>query len=165
VEQVSRDFRPEAVVGVAKGGVVPAVVIASAFSVDFYPVKLSTRRNEEIVLDAPRVVTPPPDEVRGRRVLLVDDISVTMQTLDRAKELLERAGAAEVRCASFCVHGASRKPEWFALESSDVILMPWDRDVYRDGGWVMNPEYEQEITCTGPGVTEGAEPVPPGDTR
>jgi hypoxanthine phosphoribosyltransferase len=36
-----KDFRPEAVVGIAKGGVIPAVFLASAFQVDFFPIKLS----------------------------------------------------------------------------------------------------------------------------
>lgn len=145
VENIARDFRPDAVVGVAKGGVLPGVVVSSALFVDFYPIKLSSRRNEEVVRSIPQVFTPPPVQVAGRRVLLVDDISVTFRTLDMATELVRQAGAAEVRTATLAVHGSSRKPDWYAVESDNVILLPWDRNVFRAGTWSMNPEYADEI--------------------
>lgn len=148
VEKVTRDFQPEAVVGIAKGGVLPGACIASALSVDFYPIKLSTRRNEQTVLDRPRVVTPPPAEVNGRRLLLVDDITITFKTLELAQQLLADAGATEIRCASLCVHPHSQKPEWYGISSDAVILLPWDRDVYQGGEWLLNPEYAAEIAET-----------------
>jgi hypothetical protein len=45
------------------------------------------------------LVAPGP-EVEGKRVLLVDDISVTRRTLDVGRDLLVRAGATEVPTAT-----------------------------------------------------------------
>lgn len=142
-ERIRRDYDPEVVVGIAKGGVIPAVVIASACSVDFFPIKLSRRADERVVRDDPEILVPPTAHLSGRRVLLVDDISVTGRTMEAARERIVEEGPADVRSATLVVHGASVKPEWYALETDALIRMPWDRDILRHGEWTLNPEYEE----------------------
>ena len=145
VEKITDDYQPEVVVGIAKGGVLPAVVISSALYVNFFPIKLSSRENEMVVREIPKVFVPPTANLRGKKVLLVDDICITMRTLSLARTEIEKKGAAEVRCASFAVHEHSLKPEWYALITDDLILFPWDNEVYVDGVWSLNREYEEEI--------------------
>ena len=145
VEKITHDYQPEVVVGIAKGGVVPAVVISSALRIDFFPVKLSCRENENIVREIPSVFVPPTFHLKGKRVLLIDDICVTMHTLNLARAEIEKMGAAEVRCATFAVHSHSRKPEWYALNTDEIVLTPWDKEVYADGVWKLNREYAELI--------------------
>ncbi len=145
VEKIAADYQPDLVVGIAKGGVLPAVVISSALRRDFFPIKLSSRENEQIVRETPKLFVGPSRDVDRKRVLLVDDICVTMRTLDLARGLLVDAGAAEVRTATFATHG-SVWPDWYALETTALLLFPWDRDVYSAGSWTINPEYAAEIS-------------------
>ena len=75
VEKITDDYQPEVVVGIAKGGVLPAVVISSALYVNFFPVKLSSRENEKIVREILRRSSfHPAANLCGKKVLLVDDI-------------------------------------------------------------------------------------------
>lgn len=144
-DKITATFTPDAVVGIAKGGLMPAVVLASALRRDLYTIKISSRINEEIAFEEPRIVQLPPECVAGKSVLLVDDISISGKTLGIAAELLRREGAVEVRMATLAVHGGSWRPEWYTLETDDIILLPWDRDVLLGGRWRMNPEYAEEL--------------------
>ena len=142
---IARDFRPDVVVGIAKGGVVPAVFLSSAFLVEFLPIKLSSRRNEVVVHDEPVWFVRPTPDIKGRHILLVDDISVAGRTLAMAKSELLTIGAAEVRTATLAVHLGSARPDYYAIETDDCILFPWDKQVLDGLEWIMNPELQEQI--------------------
>ena len=153
---VQQSFRPELVVGIAKGGVIPAVYASSAFGVDVLPIKLSSRKNERIISETPIWHVYPTDQVRGRRVLLVDDICVAGRTLRMATDELHRRGATAVRTATLAVHHASVRPDFCILETDALVLWPWDRDVLQsDGTWRINPEYLEEMN-----QVQGYKPAP-----
>lgn len=145
VSKVAEDYQPEVVVGIAKGGVIPAVFVSSAFLVDFFPIKLSRRRNEQIVRQEPAWFVRPPSDIKNLRVLLVDDITVSGVELNMAKQAVLSAGAKEVRTATLVVHSDSVKPDYFAIQTDDLILMPWDKQVFEKSVWKLNPEYAEEI--------------------
>ena len=144
-EMISSNFHPEVVVGIAKGGVIPAVFLASAFRVDFYPIKLSSRKNEVVVREKPIWYVRPTADAKGQRVLLVDDICVAGRTLEMAKKSLLENGALEVRTATLAVHGNSILPDYFAIKTDDCIIFPWDKETLISQKWIMNPEYQAAI--------------------
>jgi hypoxanthine phosphoribosyltransferase len=145
-EAIRRDWTPQAVVGIAKGGVIPAVFLSSAFQVDFFPIKLSSRHNEQIVRDEPRWFVSPTDDLRGKRVLLVDHIIVSGRTLRMALEELEKVGAGECRTATLAAHDSSVRPDYVGLVTDSLIVWPWDRDcLLADGTWAIIPEYLEEM--------------------
>ena len=145
--RIGQDWRPDVVVGIAKGGVIPGVMISSAFRVDFVPIKLSSRRNETIVSKKPAWhVYPPASGVTGKKILLVDDICVAGRTFSMATEELGRMGAAEVRTASAIIHEGSVRPDYVGLVSDAYVIWPWERDVLAaDGRWIINPDYKDEL--------------------
>jgi hypoxanthine phosphoribosyltransferase len=146
VDQIRQRFRPELVVGIAKGGVIPAVYASSAFSVDFLPIKLSSRHNEQVVSETPIWHVHPTDRVKDQRVLLVDDICIAGRTLGLAREALKERGVREVMTAVLGVHRDSVKPDFYVLETDSLIVWPWDRDqIQADGNWIINPEYLEEM--------------------
>ncbi len=138
-------FDPEVIIGIAKGGVFPAAAISSMLRREFYPIRLSRRYNDRIVREQPVVLTGMPDVVSHRRVLIVDDIALTGQTLRMAAEQAELLGAKAVKTAALFVHSYSFKPDYFALESDAFILHPWDYLVLEGGQFVVHPEYEQKL--------------------
>lgn len=142
---INQDYKPDMVVGVAKAGVMPGVVIASLFRKDFYTIKLSRRSNDRVVHARPILFVPITDSVYGKKVLLVDEISVTGETLKMAsKEVLDKQ-AKEVRTATLFVHTYSFKPDYHALESDAMIINPWDKNVIDESGHLaIHPEYTQE---------------------
>jgi hypoxanthine phosphoribosyltransferase len=123
-------FEPEAVVGVAKGGVFVGGAVASALRRDFFPVRISRRSRDRVVRDAPKVFGSMPRELRGKRVLIVDDVAASGETLELAARLATRAGAAEVRLAALAVRPGSFRPDFFALETAELLVFPWDYDFF-----------------------------------
>lgn len=158
-ETIRRDWMPEAVVGIAKGGVVPAVFLSSAFQVDFFPIKLSSRRNEKVVRDQPKWFVYPTDDLRGKKVLLVDHMVGSGRTIRMALEELKKVGAGECRTATLAAHGSSVRPDYVGLVTDSLIVWPWDRDCLKDDGkWAINLEYLEEMEQV-PGYEPGPSPA------
>lgn len=144
-------YDPEVVIGIAKGGVLPAAVVASMLRREFYPIRLSRRYDDRLVRDDPAILVGVPDVVDGKRVLIVDDICITGRTLEMAAQQAEMLGATAARTASLFVHTFSHKPHYFVLESDDLIINPWDYLVLANGRFVVHPEYQRELDELGKG--------------
>jgi hypoxanthine phosphoribosyltransferase len=158
-EKINQNYRPEIIVGIAKGGVIPAIYLSSAYLLDFFPIKLSSRHNEQIVSDIPIWHVYPTDHVRGKKVLLVDDICVAGRTLHMASEELARRGVSEIRTATLAIHSGSVRPDYFVLETDALIVWPWDRDTLAENGtWSINREYKEEMDEV-PGYKPGPSPA------
>lgn len=143
--KIWQDWEPDVVAGIAKGGVIPAVFLSSAFRLDFFPNKLSSRHHEEVIHEQPEWYVRPTEAVRERRVLLVDDISGAGRTMDMAREERESCGAREVRTATLAVHTGSIRPDYTVLETDALVIWPWDREtIAADGTEELNPEYRAE---------------------
>ena len=161
-EAIWHDWRPEVVVGIAKGGVIPAVFLSSAFRVDFFPIKISSRHNEEIVRDEPKWFVLPTEDVRDKKVLLVDHITVSGTTMRMAAQQLQEIGVKECRTATLAAHHHSVRPDYAALVTDALIVWPWDRDCLTDdGAWRIMPEYlaeMEEVSGYEPGPSPAREP-------
>lgn len=142
--KIAEEFTPECVVGVSKGGLPLATVLASIFRVDLYPVRLSYRETDREIHPSPRWSVPVTDKIRRKKVLLVDDISISGKTLNIAKEEILKKGAKEVRTVSLSVHTHCVKPDFYIVETDALIIHPWDKWVMIDRGFELHPEYMEE---------------------
>jgi hypoxanthine phosphoribosyltransferase len=136
-------YDPQVIVGIAKGGVLPATVIASLLRREFYPIRLSRRHDDEVVRETPELLVGPPPAIAGQRVLLVDDMIATGATMTMAGQACVEQGAAEVRTACLFAHSSGQRPDYVASISDALIVFPWDREVLTGGHFVPHPEYEE----------------------
>ena len=143
--RVAEDFEPELVIGIAKAGVLPAAVIASILRVDFHCMKISRREGGEQVRSEPRLFTSAPREAAGRRVLLVDEITTSGDTLRLAISEVRDAGPAEVRTATSFVRPGGYQPDYHALETDGLIVFPWDRQILAGEELVVHPMYREVV--------------------
>ena len=144
--RVAREYDPEVVVGIATAGVLPAAVIASILQVDFYSMKISRREQGEVVRTYPELMSEAPRQVRGRRALIVDEITTSGDTLRLALHHVREQGPSDVRTATSFVKPGGYRPDYFALETGSLIVFPWDRQVVSDEGeLVVHPAYELAI--------------------
>ena len=138
--KVARAYDPEIVIGIATSGVIPGAVIASILGREFHSMLVSRRYRAETVRDTPAVIGAAPHDVRGRRVLIVDETCDSGDTLRLAVNAVVNAGATEVRTAVSFRTGAY-EPDFHALATESAIILPWDREVLVDGELVLNPLY------------------------
>ncbi len=138
--RIARAYSAEAVVGVAHGGVFVGGALASALGADFYPVRISRRSRTRTDASRPRLSGSMPKEVKGRRVLLVDDVSASGETLELAKSLARKAGARALRTATLVCRTEGYAPDFSALKSDALLVFPWDyAPVTEDGRFNARP--------------------------
>ncbi|MHB1225088.1 MAG: phosphoribosyltransferase [Gemmatimonadaceae bacterium] len=153
--RVVREFDPEIVVGIANAGAIPGAVIASILDREFHSILISRRYRSDSERDTPAVLGAVPHGIRARRVLLVDGTCESGETMRLAIASLVNGGAEEVRTAVVFRTGAY-EPDFHALATESVIVLPWDREVMLGDQLVPNPLYASAArglggTAGGPG--------------
>lgn len=138
--KVSRAFDPDVVVGVATAGVVPGAVVAAMLDRPFRSIIVSRRYHADTIRETPAVLGAAPMEVRGHRVLIVDETCDSGDTMRLAVAAVVNAGATEVRTAVSFRTG-DYEPDFAALETAASIILPWDREILVDGELTANPKY------------------------
>jgi uncharacterized protein len=146
VKVAQSGYEPEIVVGIAKAGVIPGAVIASILRCDFYSMKISRKAGVERVRETPKLLSAAPRQAAGRKVLIVDEICTSGQTLRMALNALRNMAPETVRTATSFVKVGGYKPDYFAIETDSTVVFPWDRQVVdEEGGLVVNPQYRDLI--------------------
>jgi hypoxanthine phosphoribosyltransferase len=135
--RVYREYDPETVVGIATAGVIPAAVIADILQIEFHGMKI-TRRSAG---DRPELLSGAPIQAAGRRVLLVDEITTTGETMRLALASLRDVVPAEIRTAACFCRPTGYTPDYHALATDAVIVFPWNRTIIQGGEMVVNPAY------------------------
>jgi uncharacterized protein len=119
-------FKPEAVVGVAHGGVFVGGAISSALGCEFFPVRITRRSRDRSDVNKPRLSGEMPRELKGRRVLIVDDVAASGETLEMAVTLARQSGASEVKTACLVARPEGYVPDFLSLSTQAFIVFPWD---------------------------------------
>ena len=134
--RVAREYQPEVVLGVAKAGVIPGVVVASILQCDFASMVVTRKESDA----DPVLVAGPPASIRGRRVLVVDETCDTGSTLKLALSEVRALKPREVRTAVSFKTG-DYAPDFVAFATEKLIILPWDREIIQGGELVMRPDY------------------------
>jgi len=132
--RISDRFQPDLVLGVARGGIVVGGALASPLRAEFLPVRVEKRARDR---RGPATFRVP--EARGRRVLVVDDVTNSGATLEKARKLAQRSGAREVQTAALVTRPGRFRPDWGSLETSQLIVFPWDYQLGESSGPAGDP--------------------------
>jgi hypoxanthine phosphoribosyltransferase len=144
--RVGQAYDPEIVVGIARAGVIPGGVLASILGADFYSMRISRWDGSEKVRERPAILSAAPTQVRGKRVVVVDEVATSGETFRMALAALRDAGSEEIRTAAVFVRPRGYVPDHFALETDSTVIFPWDRKIFDGERWVVNPRYAGIIT-------------------
>jgi hypoxanthine phosphoribosyltransferase len=138
--KVFREYDPEVVIGIAKAGVIPGAVVATILQRDFASIAIT----RSVPGAPPAVIAGPPRLVTGKRVLLVDETCESGSTMKLALAAVRDLKPAEVKTAVSFKTGAY-KPDFYALENENFIILPWDLEVIVDGEIVVRPDYRDKL--------------------
>ncbi len=123
---VRKAFKVEAVVGVAHGGVFVGGALSSALGCEFFPVRITRRSRDRNSANKPQISGEMPRELKDRRVLIVDDVAASGDTLQLATALAGKVGAREVMTACLVARPDGYIPDFSALSTPAFIVFPWD---------------------------------------
>ncbi len=138
--KIFREYDPALVIGIAKAGVIPGAVVASILQRDFASMAITRTETG----GRPVVIAGPTRLVTGRRVLIVDETCDTGATMKLALNAVRELKPAAVKTAVSFRSGEFR-PDFYALETDNFIILPWDREVIIDGEIVMRPDYAAKL--------------------
>ena len=138
--KVARDFDPEVVLGIARAGAIPGVVVASILQVEFASMAVHRPGKGQ----APVLVSGPPASLRDRRVLVVDATCDSGETMQLALREVEAQHPKDVRSAVAIQTGAWR-PDYEAFLTASFIVLPWDREILAKGKLVIRPDYAERL--------------------
>nr|WP_171818083.1 phosphoribosyltransferase domain-containing protein [Pyxidicoccus fallax] len=127
---IRESFAPQAVVGVAHGGVFVGGALSSALGCEFFPVRISRRSRDTggaaRASGGPKLSGEMPRELKGRRVLIVDDVASSGDTLELATALAREVGAKKVETACLVARPEGYTPDYCALATASLVVFPWD---------------------------------------
>jgi hypoxanthine phosphoribosyltransferase len=144
---VARAYDPELVIGVATAGVVPGAVIAAILGREFHSLVVSRKFHAAKARETPELFGSAPREVRGKRVLIVDETCDSGDTMRLAVSAVDEAGAAEIRTA-VAIRTGNYAPDFHAIATESTIILPWDREILIDGELRPNPLYADALGAT-----------------
>lgn len=122
-------FRPDAIVAIARGGYVPARILCDLLDIyQLHSIRIVHYRAGAHKQPEARLTDPLAVDMRGKRVLVVDDVSDTGDTLAVARGHLTEAGAADTRVAVLLHKEVSKViPEYYAEKLLEWrwMIFPW----------------------------------------
>jgi uncharacterized protein len=130
-------FRPDTIVAISRGGLVPAKLFSDALDIrDLRVIRLSFYETPGKMMKEPMLLDPLPGELGGKSALLVDDISDSGESFRAAiKHLLEH-NPESVKTAS--IHMKERspfRPDFFFTTNTKWVVYPWEKQEFmRDTG-------------------------------
>lgn len=143
-------WQPEIILPVGRGGYYPGTLLAHILQVEVFPVRLTRRVNDAVVREDPIWVVEPPTTIAGHRILVVDEVASTGKTLQIVQDKAIDLGAREVRSAVLYAHTwGSDIPDYIGLITDDLVLNPWDREIFQNGEFLFHPEYIQALAEQG----------------
>jgi hypoxanthine phosphoribosyltransferase len=122
-------FKPDLIVGVCRGGWAPARVMSdllenantASIRIEFYLAPGVTSKKPVI---SQAIMVP----VKGVKVLVVDDVSDTGESLKVAVDHLDVCGAKAIKTATLYYKPQSIfKPDFFIIQTEQWIIFPWER--------------------------------------
>lgn len=121
-------YQPDIIVGVARGGLVPARILTdlletpqvATIRIEFYAD--IGQHSVQPILKQPLTVP-----VNGKRILIVDDISDSGQSLKMAKQHLTEKGAAQTKTATLYAKSTTQTmPDYVEKTAERWIVFPWE---------------------------------------
>lgn len=126
-----RDWSPDHLIGIGRGGLIPAVYLSHASGLPMLAVDYSSQA-EELAADA---IARLADRTRaGEQLLFIDDINDSGRTIGHLRDMLARAGAksGSVRFATLIDNvGSAQKVDYRARTidravTKDWFVFPWE---------------------------------------
>ena len=122
-------YRPDVVIAIARGGYVPARLVCDFLDIyDLTSVRISHYTAGSSKDETARLSSPLCVEIKGLRVLLVDDITDTGDTIEVALQHIRESGPAEIKTAVLQHKKQSTlQPDFYAktLIKWRWIIYPW----------------------------------------
>ncbi|MFP4005738.1 MAG: phosphoribosyltransferase [Candidatus Hadarchaeia archaeon] len=133
--ELKDDYDPDVIVGIARGGLVPAVRLSHLMN-DLLMRVIHVKYYEDFekTMDEPEIFWSDVKKLEGK-VLVVDDVADSGKTLEVVLKHLEKRTGNGLRVATIAYKPSSKiKPDYFVYKTEKWLVFPWERaPVEKDG--------------------------------
>jgi len=128
-EKIRGKFAPDLIVGISRGGFPVARILCdelgvrrlASLQIEYYSSPGKTKKK-------PVLLYPLNADVKGKRVLIVDDVADRGESLKLAKKHVSERGAKEIKLATIHYKPWSTVvPDFYVKEVKSWIVYPWER--------------------------------------
>jgi hypoxanthine phosphoribosyltransferase len=122
------DYKPEVIIGVARGGLVPARILSDLLEItELGFLQIEFYQNINKSKDQPTLRQSLTVQVTGKKTLIVDDIADTGESLKLANVHIKNLGASEIKNATLYQKPKSTiTPDFFEKQTLNWVVFPWD---------------------------------------
>lgn len=135
LEQMKHDaFVPDIIISIARSGLIPASLISYALgNKELYVIKVDFSKNQQIsfrqdLREKPKISQEISKDVEGLKILVVDEMVVSGETLKLVSSYLEIKNPAVAKYAVLYKQPWSQfEPDYFGEEVREWPVFPWKR--------------------------------------
>lgn len=124
----AENFHPDVVVGVVRGGLIPARILVDLLEApQFVTLQIEHYMGIGAARDIPTLKQPISAPVTGKKVLVVDDIADTGKSLRLAIAHLKQQGAKQTKTATLYYKPSSvLVPDFYERQTCNWVVFPWE---------------------------------------
>lgn len=125
---ISEGLETDLIVGILRGGYIVARILSDMIGTDnIGVVEVKFYKGIEERAERPIITQPLTVDVKGKNVLIVDDVVDSGRTLEIVTEQVRLRGAKSVRTAVLFYKPKSIiKPDFYAQEVREWVVFPWE---------------------------------------
>ncbi len=125
---IESGYEPDIIVAISRGGFDPARILCDQLGIKrLASVQVEFYSGVQDTVEKPRIVYPLNADVRGKSVLVVDDVSDTGVSLKAAKDHVLEKGPGDLKVATLHIKPwTSFRPDYHVSETEAWIVYPWE---------------------------------------
>ena len=135
VNQICKsNFQPDVIACLGRGGMIPSRLMSDALGINeiaYIPARSYTGIGKKSNVTMGNLNVP----VYRKKVLLIDDILDSGNTIDLAISLLRKAECSDIKTATIvCKVSTITKPSYFNIEcdNDEWIIFPWEKKEFQN---------------------------------
>jgi hypoxanthine phosphoribosyltransferase len=125
---VASGFKPDVIVGIARGGWIPARILSDVLYMDtLQNIRIEYYTDVGAKGKEPRITQPLTGSMESKNVLLIDEVADTGDTLHHAIEHVKGLGARKV--CSAVLHYKPQScviPDYYMVKTTSWTVYPWE---------------------------------------
>jgi len=135
-------YNPDVIVGNGRGGIMAASLVSHMLQKDLFPIRISRRENNIIKYDHPVWSVLPTKDIKRKKVLIVDEICDTGETLNMITAKCREMKPADIKTAVLYSRLKGQEiPDYIGVITEELIVNTWDSEIFNGSKFVFQPEY------------------------
>ncbi|MEA1993254.1 MAG: phosphoribosyltransferase family protein [Euryarchaeota archaeon] len=127
-DTISKEYSPDLLIGISRGGLPPAVRFSHISELPLRVMGFKFYNAPGKTEERPEITIPLTANIETKRVLIIDDVADTGETLVAVKEYLERKNPADIKVAVIAKKSTSIfDPDYYIMFTDKWIVFPWEK--------------------------------------